>query len=164
MKAQEMAAVAMRLAQIDKMSEDSGIIFDNGKDIKRVLAGIDMTSAELMIAKQLGFDAVAQHHPGGIENPDVPELMARDHMKKLMECGVPVNEAQKLAYGRKTKSHQARHTRNLNTLASVAKLLDINMMAFHTPADMLVERFVQKRMDELSASNPMCTVQEILDN
>jgi len=164
MKAQEMAATAMKLAQITEMSEDSGIIFDNGKDIKRVLAGIDMSSAELMIAKHLGFDAVAQHHPGGIQNPDVPELMARDHMKKLMECGVPINEAQKLAYGRKTKSHQARHTRNLNTIASVAKLLDMNMMAFHTPADMLAERFVQERMDALYAANPRCTVKDVLDN
>ena len=93
MKAQDMAAVAMKLAQITEMSEDSGIIFDNGKEIKRVLAGIDMSSAELMIAKHLGFDAVAQHHPGGIQNPDVPELMARDHMKKLMECGVRSEEA-----------------------------------------------------------------------
>lgn len=163
MKMQEMLKIALDLAGLDAMPEDSGEVFDNGKEITKVLAGIDMSAAELMIAKQLGFDCVAQHHPNGVVNKDAAQLLARDHMKKLIETGVPVNQAQKLAYGRIPKMHQGMHARNMGNMSSVAKLLDINDLALHTPADILAERFTQKVMDDLSAAKPNCTCQDVID-
>lgn len=163
MKMKEMLQIALDLAGLEAMPEDSGCVFDNEKDITKVLAGIDMTATELMIAKQLGFDCVAQHHPNGIVNKDTGALFARDHMKKLMECGVPANHAQKLAYSRKTKMHQGMHARNMGNMSSIAKLLDINDLALHTPADILAERYTQKLLDDLSARKPDCTCQDVID-
>lgn len=163
MKVNDMLQVALDLTGLEKMSEDSGAVYDNGNEIKKVLAGIDMTSAELMIAKQLGFDCVAQHHPSGISNHEIPELLARDHMRKMMECGVPINVAQKIAYGRKETMHQRMHSRNKDTMESVAKLLDINTIALHTPADILAERYTQNKMDELTNKKPECTIQDVID-
>ena len=62
MKVKDMYQIVMDLVGLEFMPEDSGIVYDNGKDVKRVLAGIDMDNTMLMIAKQLGFDCVAQHH------------------------------------------------------------------------------------------------------
>ena len=163
MTVKEMYQIVMDLVGLDFMPEDSGIVYDNEKDVKRVLAGIDMDTTMLMLAKQLGFDCVAQHHPNGILNPGTAELFSRDHMKKLMECGVPINEAQRLAYDGKRTREQGMHTRNKTQMRDVAKLLDINDVAFHTPADMLAERTVQAKMDALSERNPRCTVQDVLD-
>lgn len=163
MTMKEMLQVALDLNHLEAMPEDSGTIYDNGKDIKRVMAGIDMTTAELAIAKQTGFDCVALHHPNGITNPDIGELFGRDHMKKLMECGVPINAAQKLAYARKEKSHQATHSRNRDQFPSMAKLLDMNALALHTPADILAEKYAQNKMDALMQRNPRCTVQDVID-
>ena len=163
MKIAEMNQIVLDLVGLDAMSEDSGVIYDNGKNVKRILAGIDMDTTMLMLAKQLGFDCVAQHHPGGILNPDISELFGRDHMKKLMECGVPINEAQKLAYERAKESRQRTHSRNLTQMRDAAKLLDISAVAFHTPADMLAERTVQEKMNALTERNPRCTVQDIID-
>ncbi len=163
MTMKEMLQVALDLNHLEAMPEDSGTIYDNGKDIKRVMAGIDMTTAELAIAKQSGFDCVALHHPNGITNPDIGELFGRDHMKKLMECGVPINAAQKLAYARKEKSHQATHSRNRDQFPSMAKLLDMNALALHTPADILAEKYAQNKMDALMQKNPRCTVQDVID-
>jgi len=163
MTVKEMYQVVMDLVGLDKMPEDSGIIFDNGKEVKRVLAGIDMDTTMLMLAKQLGFDCVVQHHPAGIIYPESTDLYSRDHMKKLMECGVPINEAQRLAYGTHTKRHQGKHSKNLTQMRDVAKLLDISNMAFHTPADMLAERAAQKKMNELMERNPRCTIQDVID-
>lgn len=163
MKMKEMLQIALDLAGLDSMPEDSGTVFDNEKDITKVLAGIDMSATELMIAKQLGFDCVAQHHPNGVVNKDASQLLARDHMKKLIECGVPANQAQKLAYGRIHKMHQGMHGRNMGNMSSVAKLLDINNLALHTPADILAERKTQKLMDDLAARKPDCTCQDIID-
>lgn len=163
MTVKEMYQMVLDLVGIEEMPEDSGIVYDNGKEVKRVLAGIDMDTTMLMLAKQLGFDCVAQHHPAGIMNPGGTDLFCRDHMKKLMECGVPINEAQRLANESRTKRNHAVHARNRTQMRDVAKLLDISDVAYHTPADMLAERTVQKRMDALSERNPQCTVQDVID-
>ena len=163
MKVKEMHQMVLDLVGLDFMPEDSGIVYDNEKEVKKVLAGIDMDKTMLMLAKQLGFDCVAQHHPAGIMNPNISELFGRDHMKKLMECGVPINEAQRLAYANTTKRNHAMHTRNRTQMRDVAKLLDISDVAYHTPADILAERYVQKKMDALMEAKPMCTVQDIID-
>lgn len=163
MKMSEMLQIALDLAGLEAMPEDSGVIYDNGKDIQKVLAGIDMSAAELMIAKQLGFDCVAQHHPNGIVNKDSAMLLARDHTKKMIECGVPCNVAQKLAYARVDQMHKGMHGRNMANMSSVAKLLDINDLALHTPADILAERYTQKVMDQLMEDKPGCTCQDVID-
>ena len=163
MTVKEMYQIVMDLVGLDKMPEDSGIVYDNEKEVKRVLAGIDMDTTMLMLAKQLGFDCVAQHHPSGIMDPNVSELFGRDHMKKLMECGVPINEAQKLAYAKRNEGKQRMHSRNRTQMRDVAKLLDISDVAFHTPADMLAERTTQAKMDALMERNPRCTVQDVID-
>lgn len=163
MTVKEMYQMVLDLVGIKEMPEDSGIVYDNGKEVKRVLAGIDMDTTMLMLAKQLGFDCVAQHHPAGIMNPGGTDLFCRDHMKKLMECGVPINEAQRLANDSRTKRNHAVHARNRTQMHDVAKLLDISDVAYHTPADMLAERTVQQKMDALSERNPRCTVQDVID-
>ena len=163
MTVKEMYQMVLDLVGLEQMPEDSGIVYDNGKEVKKVLAGIDMDNTMLMIAKQLGFDCVAQHHPAGIINAHVSELFGRDHMKKLMECGVPINEAQRLAYANRTKRNQTMHSKNRTQMQDVAKLLDISDVAFHTPADILAERYTQNRMNQLMERNPQCTVQDVID-
>ncbi len=163
MTVKEMYQIVLDLVGLEEMPEDSGIVFDNEKEVKRILAGIDMDTSMLMIAKQCGFDCVAQHHPMGIMNPNGGELFGRDHMKKLMECGVPINQAQKLAYANNAKRKQGMHSRNRTMMRDAAKLLDINNVAFHTPADMLAERYTQDRMNALMEKNPRCTVQDVID-
>ena len=51
MKMSEMLQIALDLAGLEAMPEDSGVVYDNGQYIQKVLAGIDMSAAELMIAK-----------------------------------------------------------------------------------------------------------------
>lgn len=163
MTVKEMYQMVLDLVGLDFMPEDSGIVYDNGKEVKRILAGIDMDPTMLMLAKQLGFDCVAQHHPKGIINAHTGDLFGRDHQKKLIECGLPVNQAQKLAYANQTKRAQRMHSANRTQMRDVAMLLDISDVAFHTPADMLAERYTQKRMDALMERNPLCTVQDVID-
>ena len=67
MTVKEMYDIVMELVGLTEMPEDSGIVYDNGKEVKRVLAGIDMDTTMLMLAKQLGFDCVAQHLADGVD-------------------------------------------------------------------------------------------------
>ncbi len=161
--AKQLYDAVLELVGLETMSEDSGIIFDNGKDIKKILAGVDMDAAMTILAKQLGYDCVVRHHPAGIMNPNIGDLFGRDHMHKMMECGVPINVAQKIGYKNEDKRKKASHPRNKTIIQDTARLLDINDMAYHTPADMLAERAAQKVMNELMESNPRCTVEDVIN-
>ena len=59
MKVKEMHQMVLDLVGLDFLPEDCGIVFDNEKEVKKILAGIDMDKTMLLIAKQLGFDCVA---------------------------------------------------------------------------------------------------------
>jgi hypothetical protein len=53
--------VGLELAGWKKMPADSAVHI-KGKNIRKVLIGIDIGTAELMLAKQLECDAVIAHH------------------------------------------------------------------------------------------------------
>ncbi|MGI6552046.1 MAG: hypothetical protein ACOX37_02860 [Bacillota bacterium] len=57
--------MALEAAGLADVPEDSGVIFDTGRPIRRAMFGVDMEAAEIIIAKQLGYDAVITHHPKG---------------------------------------------------------------------------------------------------
>ena len=52
MTVKEMYQTALELVGLETMPEDSGIIYDAGKEVTKVLAGIDMDTTMLMLAKQ----------------------------------------------------------------------------------------------------------------
>jgi hypothetical protein len=132
---------------------DSRIHFDGGaKKIKRVMAGIDIDSAELMVAKYLSnhnpdkkIDAVIGHHPVGKALADLGDVM---HLQAdvLAQYGVPINIAESLMKVR--ISEVTRGVSPINHFQSVdsAKLLELNFMNVHTPADNLVAKFVEKKI------------------
>ena len=51
MKVKEMHQMVLDLVGLDFMPEDSGIVYDNEKEVKKILAGIDMDKTMLMLAK-----------------------------------------------------------------------------------------------------------------
>ena len=82
---------------------DSRINFNSGvKNIKRVMAGIDIDSAELMVARYLSnhnpknpIDLAIAHHPTGKGLADLSDVM---HLQAdvLAQYGVPINVAEGL--------------------------------------------------------------------
>jgi putative NIF3 family GTP cyclohydrolase 1 type 2 len=66
----------------------------HGKKIKKVMLMIDVTTADLMLAKNLGCDAVISHHPIGKAAINFYKVIDRhiDYMKemafqkKLLDC------------------------------------------------------------------------------
>ena len=61
MNTKEMMQIALDLAGLTEMPSDTSISVE-GEDITNVLAGIDMGTAELALARQLGYDCVFRHH------------------------------------------------------------------------------------------------------
>jgi len=160
MTTKQLMDIALKAAGLTVMPEDCGIIVE-GKSIKKVLMGVDMDTAEIMLAKQLGYDCVVSHHP---RNTHVDMLdVLHDHYFKLEALGVPKNKSQKLMQERKTELSYNHHVSNSRRSESAAKLLDMPFMCIHTPADLIGEAIVQKFLDKKFAGKPDTTVQQVVD-
>lgn len=120
---------------------DSVILHDNGKDVKKILVGIDIDLGELILAKELGVDLVISHHPqakGLLSLSSVMELQ----VGLLASYGVPINIAQNLLKPRMSEVGRSINSRNAYRVVDAAKLLDINFMCLHTVCDNLVARYL----------------------
>ena len=163
MTTKEMMEIALELAGLDYMPEDCSIIEESG-DVRRILAGIDMGSAELLTAKTLGYDCVARHHPQGPANMGLGQLEARDHREIMIRAGVPINIAQKTANPRKEKMDRGMLGGNLMASKQLAQLLGIASICVHTPADLMVERGLAQRMTELEKRLERVSLKDIVDD
>lgn len=158
----QMIAIALKLAELDELPIDSELTVP-GKDIQRVLAGIDMGTAELMLAKQLGYDCVFRHHNLVPKLGHLGRLVAEDHAAKLRKLGVPANIAQKLLARRIRETEILFHGANFDGPRQTAKLLNIPYLGLHTPADLLGERAVEALTDEAEKSKELPSVADIYD-
>jgi putative NIF3 family GTP cyclohydrolase 1 type 2 len=126
---------------------DSAIHHDNGKDVKKALAGIDITMGGLMMAKELGYDLVINHHPVGKSLARLDDVM--DYQVDALEkFGVPVNIAEKLMQKRISEVARGINPANHYAVVDAAKLLDVNLINIHTPADNCVANFVTDKIDK----------------
>lgn len=127
---------------------DSGVYnIADDKDIKKVLVGIDIGPAEILIAKELGIDLVVAHHPIGkglAQLADVMELQA----DVCNYYGVPINVAEGLM--KETISEVARgvNASNHQRTVDAARLMKINLMNSHTPCDNLAAKFLKNFVEE----------------
>ena len=67
MNTQELMQIALDLVGFDLIPSDSAV-YVPGEGIQRVLFGLDIGTAELLMARQLGYDAVIAHHPAGMRH------------------------------------------------------------------------------------------------
>src|SRR3989344_2568567 len=132
---------------------DSRINFNSGvKNIKRVMAGIDIDSAELMVARYLSnhnpknpIDLAIAHHPTGKGLADLSDVM---HLQAdvLAQYGVPINVAEGLMKIKISEVSRSINPINHFKAADTARLVNISLMNVHTPADNLVAKFVAAKM------------------
>ena len=163
MTTKDIMDIALSLAGIDEIPQDSDINVP-GENITRVLAGIDIDSAEILAAKQLGYNCILRHHPRGFRMATVGDMEVRDHMRMMLECGVPINIAQKIAAPRKTRMNHHMHAYNLNEQPQFAAFIGMPYVSIHTPADLIFENALKERMRQLVEAKPRATVRDVIDN
>lgn len=132
---------------------DSRIHFAGGsKNIKRIMAGIDIDTSELMMSRYLSnhnpkspIDLVLGHHPEGKALADLSDVM---HLQAdvLSQYGVPINIAEGLMKVRISEVSRGVSASNHFKEVDAARLLGMNFMNVHTPADNLVARFVEAKI------------------
>lgn len=159
MNTEEIMELALKLARLEKVPEDSAI-YVSGGSIRKISFGIDAGVAELLLAKQLGYDAVIAHHPiGGTAAINFYQVFRR-HIQQMVKAGVPKEEAEK-AVRKKLKGLEVEnHTRNYAHAVDVAKLLKMPYMNIHTPLDEVGRRIMSEKIS--SRIKESSTVQDVV--
>ncbi|MDP2664865.1 MAG: Nif3-like dinuclear metal center hexameric protein [bacterium] len=121
------------------------------REIKKVLVGIDIDTAEILLAKHLGdIDLVISHHPMGRALADLHEVMELQ-ADVLNQYGVPINVAEQMLHERISEVARGINPKNHWQAIDAAKLLGVNLMCMHTVADNNAAMFLRK---EVEAKNP----------
>jgi hypothetical protein len=131
---EEIMELALKLARLKEVPEDSAIYL-SGDNIRKALFGIDAGVPELLLAKQLGYDAVIAHHPpGGTAAINFFQVFKR-HIQQMVNAGVPIEEAKKAVRRKLEELEIENHTRNYGHAIDVARLVKTPYMNIHTPLD-----------------------------
>lgn len=126
---------------------DSGILnLSSDKPVKRILSGIDMDEAEILLADRLGnIDLALGHHPLGKNLANLDSVM---HLQAdlLSQYGVPINIAEGLLKERISEVSRGVSPINHNKPVDMARILKINLMNTHTPCDNMVAKFLDDKI------------------
>lgn len=132
------------------------------KEINRVLVGIDIDGSEMLLADRLRergqvVDLVIAHHPEGKALAKLYQVM---HLQEdiLNNFGVPINAAEAIMAGRISEVERGLLPVNHNRAVDFARILDIPLMCCHTPADNMVNTYLEKLFEE---KNPE-TLQDVI--
>ena len=133
------------------------------RKVKRVLVGVDIDSAEVVLAKELErsgkkIDLIIAHHPEGKALADLHEVMDIQ-TAVLARAGVPENIGEGVLHDRLEQVWRQISPVNHYQSVMTAELLGIPMINIHTPADNCVWKFV----DDYISKKKSRTVGEIVD-
>ena len=135
---------------------------DPGKEIKKILVGIDIEAAELLLADRIrargGLDLVVSHHPEGKAYAALHEVMQLQ-IALLKKAGVAVSIAEELLEERMREVQRKILPQNHTRPVDAARLLGLSFMCIHTPADNHAFWFIQRLMDRKKPKK----VQDIVD-
>jgi putative NIF3 family GTP cyclohydrolase 1 type 2 len=121
---------------------------DPAIDVKKVIVGIDMDAAEIVLAHTLnrdraaGIDLVIAHHPQGLAQAQLPEVM-RVQADMLAAYGVNISVAEQLLDKRIGEVERRVLPANHSRAVDAARLLGLPMMCIHTPADNCVNTYLE---------------------
>ncbi|MCG2712484.1 MAG: Nif3-like dinuclear metal center hexameric protein [Candidatus Omnitrophica bacterium] len=132
---------------------DTRILQGTGnEEIKKVLLGIDIDVAEVLLADRLNekggkIDLIISHHPEGRALAALYQVMYMQTDIAHLN-GVPITIAEHLMNKRINEIERRLLSANHTKTSDAAKLLDIPLICIHTPADNHVVTYLQKLIDK----------------
>lgn len=152
---------------LEKLSHpysDTRILYgDPDKEVKTLLAGIDIGEGEVLLGDRLRaqgkkIDLVLSHHPQGQAYASFYEVMGMQ-AQILSQYGIPINVAEDLLEPRIKEVERRILPVNYMRTVDMARLLDIPFLCIHTPADNMVATYLKKVMDRKKPD----TVEEVME-
>lgn len=117
-------------------------------NINSVIVGIDVDGSELLLVDRLrekgkSIDLVISHHPQGKAYANFYEVMDLQ-VDIFYQQGINLSLAEKSLAERKKEVERRVGTSNHQRSVDIAKILDINFMCIHTPADNLAYCYIEE--------------------
>lgn len=126
---------------------------DTETEVKKIIAGIDMETGEVLLAHQLNqtagadIDLVLAHHPEGYALARLYDVM-KLQSDLLAQFGVNISVAEQLLDKRISEVERRLLPANHNRTVDAACALGLPMMCLHTPADNCVTRYLNDLFDK----------------
>ena len=136
------------LETLENPYSDSRILhIAEDKEIKKVLVGIDIDPAEILMAKEIGgIDLIISHHPRGKALATLADVMDLQ-CDVLNQYGVPINIAEGLMKEKISEVARGVSAVNHQRAVDAAKLLKVNLICLHTACDNLAAKFLRDRVE-----------------
>lgn len=141
--------LANKLAGFKETPEDSQIYFA-GESAKKILVGIDVGSAELMLAKERGYDLVITHHPTGGTARIYGWKVFHRHIDQMVEAGIPREEAEKIVRIKETRLAIESHPANYDQAPAIARMIGMPFMNIHNSLDEVGRQRMLKALSPLN--------------
>jgi putative NIF3 family GTP cyclohydrolase 1 type 2 len=160
MKTKELMDIALALVEFDEVPEDSAVYVPGG-DIKKVLFGLDIGAGELLMAQEMGYDAVIAHHPVGTTY-QAWRVFER-HVGLLTGAGVPEDAAHAAVAPKLEQLRLGGMVRNYEQVPQAAKLLKMPFLNIHCPLDELGRRVMQRTVNNVLEESPGATLADVVE-
>jgi len=157
----ELMKLALDMAGFEAIPADSEI-YVPGDSIRKVLFGVDIGSAELIIAKDQGYDAVIAHHPAGGRARLEGWKVFEKHVDQMIEAGVPESDAKEAIRKKISTLEVETHSANYDHVPSVARHLKMPFMNIHNPLDELGRRHIVEVIQRQRSANRDATVADLI--
>ncbi|MDD3024356.1 MAG: NGG1p interacting factor NIF3, partial [Syntrophomonadaceae bacterium] len=150
--------------RLDNPFNDTRILFGSGEEeIDSILCGIDIETPEILLADRLRekgkkIDLILAHHPEGIAQAGLHGVM-QVQADMLEKAGVPINIAEGIMASRISEVQRGLMPLNHQRAVDAARLLDFPFMCVHSPADNMVNDFLELLLEQ----NKITTVKDIID-
>jgi putative NIF3 family GTP cyclohydrolase 1 type 2 len=140
--------IGLKLVGWNRIPPDSAIHV-KGSKINRALIAVDVTSAELILAKNLGCDVVIAHHPLGSAAINFYKVIDR-HIEFMVEHGVPPDKAEDRVKNLKNRIEIKNHAHIYNDVIDAARIIGMPLVNIHQPCD----EYMRKRiLDKINVGN-----------
>ncbi len=158
MDTQQIMRTSLKMAGFKTIPADSEIHV-KGRRIRKALVAIDVGVAELLLARDLGCDAVIAHHPaGGSARLEGYKVFLR-HIEQLKEAGVPGEVAREAVRPKMRVLELQHHPDNYDQTTSAAKRLRIPLMSIHSPCDEIGRKMILSALKGLDENS---TVRDVV--
>jgi len=155
---QQIMRTSLKMAGFKTIPADSEIHV-KGRRIRKALVAIDVGVAELLLARDLGCDAVIAHHPaGGSARLEGYKVFLR-HIEQLKEAGVPGEVAREAVRPKMRVLELQHHPDNYDQTTSAAKRLRIPLMSIHSPCDEIGRKMILSALKGLDENS---TVRDVV--
>ena len=166
----ELLTIANDLAGLADTPRDSAVHVP-GTNIKRLIFALDVNVGLLVLAKQLGYDAVVGHHPcatlldqGSVyrEHYALVTRFGLDESDARAEFGPALERTVRRLRNRRLRSIYYESPNQTFLEVDAARMLGIAFLNIHNACDELGRRVGQARLDDTLASNPAATLGDLV--